>query len=377
MTNVRRALRGTGYERVRRAYGRLVVDLADGAPAQEAAERCARVFGVAYVGLGTRTAARLEEIERASLETMLAAPFESFAVRARRTHARLETRSQEVNTRVGRLVQEATGARVDLSTPDVTLRIEVFGSTCIVYRRRWEGPGGLPVGVSGRVLALVSGGIDSPVAAWLLARRGADVEVVHFHGQPYTDPSSVHQVTDLCRVLARYQLNTVLHLVPFGDVQREIVLQAPASLRVVAYRRAMLRIAHALAGELQAEALVTGDSLGQVASQTLQNISAVDAAVPSAQVLRPLVGLDKQDIVELARRIGTYDISTRSYQDCCVLFEPRAPATRTRPEIAARAEAGLDVEALVGKALAGVETRSFELEPPAPGRGTGDATHRR
>ena len=372
MTNVRRALRGTGYSRVRRAYGRLVIDLAPGAAAAEAAERCSRVFGVAYVGLGTKTAAELTEIERVSLEAMRAAPFTSFAVRARRTHAHLEVRSQEINSRVGRLIQDATGARVDLSHPEVTLRIEVFGSTCIVYRRRWEGPGGLPAGVSGRVLALVSGGIDSPVAAWLLARRGADVELVHFHGQPYTDASSIHQVSDLCRVLSTYQLRTVLHLVPFGDVQREVVMQAPSSLRVVLYRRAMLRIAHRLASDLQAEALGTGDSLGQVASQTLHNISAIDAAVPQAQVLRPLVGLDKQDIVEYARRIGTYDISTRSYQDCCVLFEPRAPATRTSPEIAARAEAGLDWETLVGKTLAGVETRLFEQEPPAATDGAKD-----
>jgi thiamine biosynthesis protein ThiI len=362
--NLRRSLRGTGYTRVRRGYGRILVDLEANAPVEEAADRCSRVFGVAYVGAGRRVRADLSLIERLAVDMMAEEPFASFAVRARRTHARIEAKSQEINARIGRLIEETLGGPVDLTSPAVTLRIEIFGGTCIMYRRRHDGPGGLPAGVSGRMLALLSGGIDSPVAAWLLARRGGDVELVHFHGQPYTDPSSVRQVTDVCRVLVRYQLRTVLHLVPFGDVQREIVMGAPASLRVVLYRRMMLRIASGLAGVVDAQALVTGDSLGQVASQTLENITTVDAVLSGAEVFRPLIGLDKQEIVDLAKRIGTYEISTRKYQDCCVLFEPRSPATKVSAEVAARAEAMLDVEALVGKALGAAETRTFELEPP-------------
>jgi thiamine biosynthesis protein ThiI len=225
--------------------------------------------------------------------------------------------------------------------------------------------GGLPVGVSGKMLALMSGGIDSPVAVWRMAKRGADVELAHFHGQPFTDPSSVRQASELAEVLARYQLRAVLHLIPLGDAQREIVTHAPASLRVVLYRRVMLRIATALANELGAQALITGDSLGQVASQTVENIRTVGAAVPDIEVFRPLIGMDKQEIIDLATSIGTYEISTRKYQDCCVLFEPRSPATKATAEVAVHAEAELDMDALVGKALAGLETRVVELQPPS------------
>jgi thiamine biosynthesis protein ThiI len=195
-----------------------------------------------------------------------------------------------------------------------------------------------------------------------MARRGADVELVHFHGQPFTDPSSIRQATELAEVLARYQLRSVLHLIPLADAQREIVTHAPSNLRVVLYRRTMMRIAAALAEEIGAKALVTGDSLGQVASQTIENIGTVDSALPEGvEVLRPLIGMDKQEIVNEAIGIGTYDISTRNYQDCCVLFAPRSPATRANPGVAAQAEADLDVDALVGKAIAARETRIVEL----------------
>jgi thiamine biosynthesis protein ThiI len=362
--NLRRALRGTGYSRVKRAMGRIVVYFFSEARVEDAVERAARVFGVAYVGAGVRVPPDLDQIRSASLRLMQAEPFESFSVRARRTYSTLQSKSQDINVAVGRTIQDATGARVDLKSPDATVHIELFGNEGIVYRRRVRGPGGLPSGVSGRMLALLSGGIDSPVAAWRMARRGADVEMVHFHGQPYTDHSSIHQATDLCGVLARYQLRNVLHLVPLADAQREIVTHAPSPLRVVLYRRTMMRIAAALALQRDAQALITGDSLGQVASQTIENIRTVDSALDGIEVFRPLVGMDKQEIIDAAIDIGTYPISTRSYQDCCVLFEPRSPATRSTPEQAERAEQELDIEAMIGKALAGIETRTFELPEP-------------
>jgi tRNA uracil 4-sulfurtransferase len=362
--NLRRALRGTGYSRVRRGFGRVTVHFFSDNRIEEAVERAARVFGVAYVGVGMRVAPDLEGIERAAMELMPAGSFESFAVRARRTYSTVATRSQDINIVVGQAIKDATGARVDLKNPEATAHIELFGNGGIVYRRRVRGPGGLPVGVSGKMLALLSGGIDSPVAAWRMARRGADVEMVHFHGQPYTDPSSIRQATDLCEVLTRYQLRTILHLVPLADAQKEIVTHAPAPLRVVLYRRTMMRIAAALAGEVGAQALITGDSLGQVASQTIDNLHTVDAALADTQVFRPLIGMDKQEIIDAATEIGAFQISTRRYQDCCVLFEPRSPATHSTPEQALGAEAELDIDAMVGKALAGRETRVFELPEP-------------
>jgi thiamine biosynthesis protein ThiI len=362
--NLRRALRGTGYGRVRRGFGRITIDLGEGALVDEAARRAARVFGVAYVGVGWRVTQDLEAIKDAALELLRARPFGSFAVRARRSYARLEEKSHAINVAVGQHLVDATGAPVDLGNPDATIRVELFGTTCVVYRDRLEGPGGLPAGTSGRMLALVSGGIDSPVAAWRMARRGATVDLLHFHGQPYTDPSSVRQVSDIARVLALYALRTTVHLVPLADAQQEIAVAAPPALRIVLYRRMMMRIGAALAREQSAQALVLGDSLGQVASQTIENIAVVDSAIDGIEVLRPLIGMDKLEIVELAERIGSFDVSSRSYQDCCVLFEPRSPTTRARPQDVAAAEASLDVDGLVGKALAAVERREVELPPP-------------
>ena len=366
--NLKRALRATGYRRVRRRFGRLVVDFEPDALTDEAVERVARVFGIAYVGLGRRVAPDMDAIGAAALELMTAAPFESFAVRARRSYSSMESSSRDINVDIGQRIVDATGARVDLSNPDTTLHIELFGDSCVVYRTRVTGPGGLPVGTSGKMLALLSGGIDSPVAAWRIMRRGAEVELVHFHGQPYTDRSSTRQATELAEVLTRYQLATTLHLVPLADAQREIVTHAPADLRVVLYRRAMLRIAAALADERAARAIVTGDSLGQVASQTVENLQAIEAAVPTSQVIRPLIGMDKVEIIADARAIGTYDISTRKHQDCCVLFEPRSPTTHTDPGACDAAEAELDMGAIVGKALAGLETSRIELPDPERSR---------
>lgn len=360
--NMRRALRGTGYLKLRQGFGRVVVDMKDGGDIEAAAQRVARVFGLAYIGVGKRVAPTMDGIAETALALIQAEPFESFQVRARRTHSSFDRTSSEINVEIGQRIVDATGGKVDLKHADATIHIELFGSACVVYRRRMKGTGGLPVGVSGKMLALLSGGIDSPVAAWRLARRGADVEFVHFHGQPFTDPSSIRQATELAEVLARYQLNATLHLIPLADAQREIVTHAPSNLRVVLYRRTMMRIAATLAEEIGAKALITGDSLGQVASQTIENIRTVDAALPKdVEVLRPLIGMDKQEIIDEATAIGTYDISTRQYQDCCVLFEPRSPATRSNPGIADKGEAELDLDALVGKALAARETRTVDL----------------
>jgi tRNA uracil 4-sulfurtransferase len=361
--NLRRALRGTGYERIRRGFGRITVDFKPENRLAEAVERASRVIGIANLGVGRRVPQDIDSIGTAAIELMKAEPFETFAVRARRSHSTFPIRSGEINALVGRRIQDETGAKVQLKNPDATAYIEVFGNSALVYRTRLPGFGGLPVGTSGRMLALLSGGIDSPVAAWRMALRGAEVEFLHFHGRPYTDPSSIRQVEELLQILVRYQLRAVLHLVPLGDAQKEIVMHSPPNLRVVLYRRTMMRIAAALAQQREALALVTGDSLGQVASQTIENINTTAQAIPGVQVFRPLIGMDKLEIISTAQAIGTFEISTRKYQDCCVLFEPRSPVTRATEAAAKGAETDLDVDALVGKSLAGIETRSFELPP--------------
>lgn len=360
--NVEQALRGSD-SKIRTGFGRIVIDLGPTVPAAGAAERVARVFGVVYVGCGRRSAANLSAISTAALELAGAAPFGSFRIKARRAYSDFPHSSQEVNQIVGALVAERTGARVDLKHADATIWIELFGNTAILYRDRIAGVGGLPKGTSSRMLALLSGGIDSPVAAWRMARRGGMVDFVHFHAQPFTDRSSVRQARRLVEALAQYQSVARLHSVPLADVQSEIVARSRPELRVVLYRRAMMRIAAQLGEEIGARALITGDSLGQVASQTIDNLNTVDAAIPGMQVLRPLIAMDKQEIIDQAERIGTFEISVRPYQDSCNLFEARSPATHATVRDAEAAEVGIDVDGLVKSALAAMETDTVEAPP--------------
>ena len=361
--NIRWALRGLGTASVRPIPGRILIELGPCTDLDDVAERLGRVFGLSGFAPAVEVLADMDAMVAAALGLAAEAPFESFRVRARRGHSSFPESSQRINEIVGQAVKDATGARVDLSHGEWTCHIELVQNRAFLYPTRIAGPGGLPAGTSGRVVSLLSGGIDSPVASWELGKRGASVTAVHFHGQPYSDPSSARQAARLARHLAPWLRGIDLWLVPFGDVQAEIVTTAPAELRTILYRRFMMRIAEALALSNGAEALVTGESLGQVASQTLPNLSAIDAVVTEVPVLRPLIGRDKMEIEALARRIGTYDISIDPHQDCCVLFAPRHAATRARPAQLEAAEASLDTDALVAKALANAEMRSFTGSP--------------
>jgi thiamine biosynthesis protein ThiI len=289
--------------------------------------------------------------------------FESFRVSARRGNSSFRQTSMEVNNVVGQALKERIGARVDLSHPDWTCHIELVTNRAYLYSEKIKGPGGLPVGSSGRVMALLSGGIDSPVAAWKMAKRGATVDFIHFHGQPYADPSSARQAAQLVRHLAPWTLRSRLFLIQFGDVQAEIVTSAAQELRVVLYRRFMMRIAEALAHQEGAEGLVTGECLGQVASQTLPNLRVIDDAVEALPILRPLVGDDKLEIEQTGKHIGTYDISIQPHQDCCVLFVPKRVTTAAKLEDVRAAESLLDIQALVGKAVANAEIVDARYRP--------------
>jgi thiamine biosynthesis protein ThiI len=231
------------------------------------------------------------------------------------------------------------------------------------WTRRIPGPGGLPVGVGGRASCLISGGIDSPVAAYLMMKRGMRLDFVHFHSVPRTDPASLEKVEDLVRILIRYQGPTRLAMAPLLPIQEEIAARCPADLRVVLYRRFMIRLAEAIGRRLKSDALVTGESLGQVASQTIQNLRAVES-VATLPVLRPLIGLDKPEIITLARRLGSYETSILPHFDCCSFLLPDKPATRSTTAELDRAEAELDVEGLVARALDATEIR--RIEEPVP-----------
>jgi tRNA uracil 4-sulfurtransferase len=364
--NLGGALRATGVQRVRAAPGRIVIHLTRKADWAEISRRLQWVFGIANYSLAWRTRRNIDDIAATALTAIDGRRFASFAVRTRRADKGFPLQSPEISRIVGRAIQDHTHAAVNLDHPELAVNVEVLPREAFVGLERLPGPGGLPVGTGGTVLALISGGIDSPVAAYRMMRRGCRAEFIHFHGAPYQDRTSRDKVVELVSLLTRYQLHSRLHMVAFGEIQRQIVAAVRRPFRVVLYRRMMMRIAEALAGSIDARALVTGESLGQVASQTLANMAVVEDAT-SLPLLRPLVGMDKAEISAQAEQIGTYEISIQPDQDCCQLFVPRHPAIRMTVEEAHDAEGSLDVPTMIQQALQGTSCEEFHF-PSLPGR---------
>jgi thiamine biosynthesis protein ThiI len=278
----------------------------------------------------------------------------SFKIESRRADKRFARTSLEIDRHVGAAVQASTGLPVDVHTPALRLGIEVGTDVAHVFAGKRDAPGGLPVGASGRALLLLSGGIDSPVAGWLAAKRGLALDAVYFHSPPYVGEKSRDKVLALGKQLARWQALRSVTVVPFTGVQKRLRDAGPAELAVVLYRRMMMRIADAIGDKLEIAALVTGENLGQVASQTIENLTAIEAAARRV-VLRPLVTYDKVETTALARRIGTYETSILPFEDCCSLFVPAHPATRARAQDAERVEDKLDVAAEIAEAVGGSE----------------------
>jgi thiamine biosynthesis protein ThiI len=348
--------------RARIVHSRLLVDLPEEAvPA--AVERLKRVFGVVYFAVARRVAAEREMLFEAARQEVLGRQFESFAVRAKRGDKTFPMRSSEIERELGRDLLDRLqaaghpGARVNLTSPGLTCFVEITSRSALVYTEKLPGPGGMPANSAGRLVCLLSGGYDSAVAAYKVMKRGVHLVFAHFHGLPARPgESSAPIARELVRLLTPYQFTSKLYLVPFEPIQRQIVTAAPERYRILLYRRMMLRIAEKLARREHALGMVTGDSFSQVASQTLHNLNAIDRAAV-LPVYRPLIGDDKQEIIQAAQRLGTYAISSEPFQDCCPLFMPRAPELHARPEGLDKAEATLDVEALVKQ---GVESATLE-----------------
>jgi len=365
--NLERAAADVGPGRVRQLTGRIVLELGEHADPEAVKQRVMRVCGVANCAIAWRVPSQVEAMKPAVLRVVEGRRFASFRITARRAFKTYPMTSVELNRELGALVQEHTGARVDLHDPELTVHVEVLPAETFVYADREPGPGGLPVGGSGTVVALLSGGIDSPVAAWRLIKRGCRVVFVHFHSVPYLPDTSQVKARALVERLTEWQYDSRLYLVPFGEVQRDVVLAVPPPARVVVYRRLMIRIAEEIARRSGAPALVTGESLGQVASQTLANLSRIDE-VATMPVLRPLIGMDKLEITAEAQRLGTFEISIEPDADCCTLFVPKHPATRMTPDDVRAAEARLDLPRLVAMAVDGAQLETFEF--PARARVT-------
>lgn len=361
---LRAGLEGIPIAKIERPEDRFVVRLGEGAPVEQALERIERISGVANYAIARDAERNLESLCRVAWEEIRGLEFETFAVRVKRSDKSFPMRTMEIEAAVGKYLAEhlreaGRNARVKLNEPDVTCRIEITSGPALVYARKIQGPGGLPANTAGRMLCLLSGGFDSAVAAHQMMKRGAHLSFAHFYGTgARPGESSLHVARGLVRQLVPWQFTAKLHLIPFEAIQREIVRYAPENCRVLLYRRMMLRISEALARRDRALAIVTGDSLGQVASQTLRNMIAVEAAAKMA-VFRPLVGMDKMEILALARKIGTYEISAEPFHDCCPVFLPRSPLLHATAEELEAAEAKLNVPELVKQGLAGATHESY------------------
>lgn len=348
--NVRRAVEDLPVAAVTRPAWRVLISFSKPVVFAEAARRLHTVFGLGAIMAVEHAGFTMEDLQ-AKIEPRLEGLSPStFAVRCLRSDKTYPMTSPEIERAVGTFVQEKTGWPVRLHDPDLTIHILIDENGLFTWTRRVPGPGGLPVGVSGRASCLLSGGIDSPVAAYMMMKRGMRLDFVHFHSVPRTDPASLEKVHDLVRILNRYQGRARLAMVPLLEIQEQIAARCPAPLRVLLYRRFMFGLTERVARRFKGRALITGESLGQVASQTIENMAAVEA-VASLPVLRPLIGLDKQQIINIARMAGTFELSIQPHFDCCSFLMPESPATKSHADELDTAEAQLDVTTLVNDAL--------------------------
>ena len=358
--NIKTALAGLHVASVRSIMGRIELELGDNTSWDDIRARLGRVFGIANFSYANRGPHDFEALASAILQDLGDRHAGSFRVSATRADKRLPFTSPQVEREVGGLIKVAKGWRVDLDHPALTIHLEMLPDGAFYFFGKEPGAGGMPTGTGGRVACLLSGGIDSPVAAYRMMRRGCSVLLIHFHSYPILSRASQEKVREIAALLTRHQLKSRLLLVPFGDLQQQVVLSVAPEMRVVIYRRLMLRIAERLARRAHARALVTGEVIGQVASQTLDNMTAI-AQATEYEILRPLVGMDKDEITAEAARIGTYPISIIPDQDCCTLFTPRHPVTRARLADVEQAEAALPIDDMVTAAVAGCAVEDFRF----------------
>jgi thiamine biosynthesis protein ThiI len=362
--NLNCALKGMPVERIRRIAGHLLVTLTDDAAVREVAEACRQVPGVARVSLAFRCERDPEEYNAAAVAALHESePFETFKVHAHKSHTDYPAHTLDINRDVGAILcEEFPDKVVQMHHPDVTVFVLVVEAQVFVYATSEPACGGLPVGTAGKVVSLLSSGFDSPVASWQIGKRGATVVGLHFSGRPMTSDVSEYLVQDIIGALRPAGVFGRLYVVPFGEVQREISLAAPQSLRIIMYRRLMFAVAERLASIEGAKALVTGESVGQVASQTLDNIAATNDAV-TIPILRPLSGTDKKDIIAMAEQLGTYEISSQTAPDCCTLFMPRRPETHARLDEVRAAWDLFDHDQMVEDLISSIEYVDYDNCP--------------
>ncbi|OQX96692.1 tRNA 4-thiouridine(8) synthase ThiI [candidate division KSB1 bacterium 4572_119] len=349
--NILKATNGLPKGNLKIDYGRFVLSLVKDSPVEKIVERLKKIMGIAYFSVAFSGSKDIEVLREQVFEKVQNLEFENFCIQTRRTDKSFPLTSLQVNQAVGEKIHLGLKKPVKIKNPDLKCNIEIYNNQVFFYLKRHEGQRGLPVGSSGRVVSLLSSGIDSPVSSYKMIKRGCRVIFVHFHSFPMTNKSSYHNTVKLAQKLTQYQYNSKIYMVPLIKIQEEIILRAPIKFRIILYRRMMYRIAESIALNEKAKALITGESVGQVASQTLENIAAISEVV-SLPILRPLIGYDKEEIINEAKKINTFKTSIEPYDDCCSYLVPENPETKAKPHEVHNAEEKLESwEELIKQAI--------------------------
>ena len=362
ISQLKACLKGVQHGRIYKEQGKIYIE-SDGDNFEEIINRVKKVFGIVHISPCIRVEKDIEELKKAVIEIMRNKKEEisikTFKVETNRVDKNFPIKSPEVSRQMGAVIlKNVEGLSVDVNKPDVYVYVDIKGHI-YVYTDKIKGFGGLPVGTNGKGLLLLSGGIDSPVAGFLMAKRGVEINTIHFHSYPFTSERAEEKVKTLVKILSSYTGKIKMYSVNILDIQKQINQNCPEDQITILSRRFMMRIAERVATDNEIDALITGESLGQVASQTMQSLAVTNASV-NLPIFRPLIGLDKTEIIEIAKEINTYETSILPYDDCCTLFLPKHPVTKPRLKDIEESEKNLNVEELINKAL---ETMTvYEIE---------------
>ncbi|WP_088103834.1 tRNA uracil 4-sulfurtransferase ThiI [Halalkalibacter urbisdiaboli] len=357
LQNMKMTLKGFPLLSYKRTYGRIVVEL-NGQAHEPVVAKIKSIFGIHSFSLALKVENDVDDMKRGALEVLKSheAKVRTFKISTKRAYKPFPIDSQKLNHLIGGYVLSNTeDITVDVHNPDLDIRVEVRETATYITSGTYAGAGGLPVGTSGKVLLMLSGGIDSPVAGYLTMKRGAKIEAIHFHSPPYTNERAKQKVIDLAKTLTKFGCTIKLHLVPFTDIQQHLHKEAPSNYQMTLMRRMMLRISERIAQERGILAIATGESLGQVASQTLHSMHTINE-VTNLPIIRPLVTMDKLEVIEIAKQIDTYETSILPYEDCCTIFLPTDSKTRPKREKANKYEQYLQVEHYINDAVSRTET---------------------
>jgi thiamine biosynthesis protein ThiI len=357
--NIKKSLHSKDFATVKLFGGIISVELTKNAKEKSIKESLSKVCGIANFSFAIKVNPEIESIKKLSLDLIKEKKGKTFKIDSSRSDKSFKLTSREINETVGGYICDNTDKKVKLNSPSITCFIEMAKGETYIFTKKEPGLNGMPVSSAGKVVSLISGGIDSPVSSYFMMKRGAICVFVSFHSYPYTNEQSLQKIHNLVKVLNEYQYNSTLYMVPFASAQQEIMTKAPEKLRIILYRRIMVRIAEEIAKQENAKAIITGDNLGQVASQTLENLSVVDN-VSTIPIFRPLIGLNKDEIIEIARKIKTFEISILPHQDCCTRFVPSHPETKANLQEVLNAEKNLDIDKLIKEALIAYEKIYFQ-----------------